>query len=154
MVQKVKGEASPKIGDVLANVAAHHRQLNKLDTELSAEIKRVETALRKHFSVRVWTDITCDADNEHGYQSILAFGKSEGRWQLLVDSGPVHDADSWSSQSLLSCTRDMRARVFLEGHVERLVNEASAQIEKECTDRMLAVGIAHSLANALEEVPA
>lgn len=148
-IQTNKGEALPAITDVLDTLKARRKRLDDADTQISNLIKEVETELVSHFNIRVWTDIT-DHDSS-GFETVLAFGKHDGKWQLLIE---VDFPDGGSDKTpLLSCTRETRVRVFAEGHVEALIRGAVAQLDKQLVVREKAIDKATELVRALGGIP-
>jgi|GEM_PF-4474001 len=151
----------PPIGDVLRQIAAKRTHLDNLDDNISVLIKKIETVLRKHLSVRI-EHVMSEAQN--GEQELLVFGKENGKWMLMVCVGRLlrsfpfdedEAAPAWSEESsmpLLSCSREKRTLVFADGHVEALVRSAHKQFETQIALREKALKVAESIAAALEEV--
>jgi hypothetical protein len=147
--QTKKGEALPAISDVLDSLKARKKRLDDADTQISNLIKEVESELQAHFNIRVWTVIA--EPDTGGVETLLAFGKQDGKWQLLVE---VEFPDGSTDKTpLLSCTRETRVRVFAEGHVESLIRGAVAQLDKQIVVREKALENATELVRALGGIP-
>lgn len=148
MASQKKGEALPALVDVLETLTERRKRLDEADTRISNLIKEAEVELQTHFNVRVWTDIT---DRHNGSaETALVFGKHDGKWQLLVESSYGNDE---SITPLLSCTRELRVRVFSEGHLEDLIRGAAAQLDKQLAVRESAIEKATELVRALGGLP-
>jgi hypothetical protein len=152
---KTKGEALPSIKVVLDDLGRRQLQLDALDTQISNLIKRIEDALRKHISVRVCTDLhDYSVDPNPIAFTLLAFGKLDGKWQLTIETGLLNDHDtSVTVKPLLSAPREMRMRVFNDGHVEAMVRGATAQLEQQIAQRRKAIETGCALAEALDGIP-
>ena len=147
--QKKKGEALPAITDVLDTLKSRRQKLDEADTRISDLIKDVESALEAHFNIRVWTDITDYEKN--GWPTVLAFGKHDGKWQLVIEVEFPDGADS--KTPLQSCSRDTRLRAFVDGHVEDLIRGAVTQLDKQLEVREKAIDKASELVRALGGIP-
>ncbi len=101
------------IKQALMTLAPLTTQLDRQDDIISNQIQAIETAIKELISVRISVDVP------GGY---LAFGKYHASWCLILGSGG-HETP------LLSCTRQRRADMLAGGHIERLVRDASVQIE-------------------------
>lgn len=148
---KKKGEAMPSISGVLAQVAQRRARIDKLDTEISENIKRIENALREHFSVRIWVNIT-DSDTDPNAELVLAYGKHDGKWQLLIEHSWLGD-DNTTVTPLLSTAREMRTKVFVDGCIEQLILGALAQLDEQIKLREAAIAKSLELAMVLDGVP-
>ena len=144
MANAKKGDPAPAIEHVLDSLQLRRRRLDEADTTISNLIKDVETQLQTHINIRVWIDIT---EPDKSYEQTLAFGKHDGKWQLVVEA----DFPDGSSDKtpLLSCTRETRVRVFADGHVEALIRGAVEQLDQMLTVREKAVDKASELVRAL-----
>lgn len=150
--QNKKGEAPPAIEEILGTLRDRRKRLDEADTRISDLIKEIETELQSHLNVRVSTDITDHSDGSTGgVETSLAFGKHDGKWQLIVE---VDFPDGAANKtSLLSCAREMRVRVIAEGHVERLIRGAVGQLDKQIAVREKAIEKATELVVALGGIP-
>jgi hypothetical protein len=139
---------------VLADLAEKRAQLDALDTQIADLIRRVEAALRTHFNIRVETTINGHVDYENGWETVevLAFGKWDNRWQLLILVGDPNDPESWSTTPLLSAVREVRASVFLDGSLEKLIRDAAKLLSQEIANRQIALQKGSALALALEPI--
>jgi hypothetical protein len=149
---KKKGEALPPLDEVLESLASRRIALDKLDTDISALIQRVEAGLMQHFSVRVATALE-DGSDGSGFVSYLAFGKLDGRWQLMIESGFVDDGGSLKTTSLLSCPRETRLKAFTEGYIERLIRDAVVNLDRQIESRTQALQSGALLAQMIDGAP-
>ena len=137
-----KGGALPALPEILEALSERQRKLDAADNRLSDLIKETETSLEGRLSVRVSADITNESDS--GYETMLVFGKHDGSWHLLIETenpgGSFPDV-----KPLLSCSREMRVRVFAEGGIEKLIRSAGEQLDKLLAVREVALGKASSL---------
>lgn len=145
---KKKGEALPELSNILVELGKRSAALDSIDTEISQLISRVEEGLRVHFSVRISHTI---AVHDGEYIEQLVFGKMDGKWQLLIESGDL--GDDLSETPLISSPRETRARVFREGHVEAMIRGAVAQLDAQLTERRAALAAGNALAEALDGIP-
>lgn len=146
-IQK-KGGAMPKLSEVLETLAEQGRRLDEADTELSQLILNTEVQLQSRFSVRIWIDIS-DAQFQLN-ASRLVFGKQDGKWQLLVETDNYSDV---SSVPLLSCPRETRAKVVLQGHLENLLRGAVAQLSILLRERTQAIETATRFLHEIDGIP-
>ena len=93
--------------------------LKDLDTRLSQKITEIEELLRKHISTRIALNIG---------ECVVAFGKIEGKWHLIVDNTP-----------LLSCSRETRVQMMTAGHIESLIRSAPTQLDEQIASRKAAI---------------
>jgi hypothetical protein len=162
-----KGEAPPKgtIGEalaaapseierVLSDLARRQKTLDALDDRLSNLLKRIEVAMRNYFSIRISVPIGAYSMEEIGEDAYdaLTFGKHDGKWQLLIESGVTGDPDSAEFTPLLSAPRDRRVAVFNGGHLENLIRDAARQIDEQISEREKAIIVGSTLVRALEPV--
>jgi hypothetical protein len=145
--QNKKGEALPAIEHVLEALKDRRKRLDDADTQISNLIKDIETELQAHVNTRVWTDMT-DAG---GPETVLAFGKHDSKWQLLIEM--EFPDGTGNTTPLLSCSREARVRVFAEGYIEALVRGAVAQLDKQLAVRENAISKATDLVRALGGIP-
>ena len=127
----------------LNELATRRQRLDALDTGISDAITLIQEALRKHVSIRISTDISEPPVSTLRY---LSFGKHSGTWQLLVES---EYGDETDTTPLMSCSRETRLEMFTKGHVQTLIVDAVAQIDKQIAEREKGLKIAQSLADAL-----
>lgn len=145
----------PSLVKVVTELSQRRARIDALDTAISDLIKKIEEMLRAHVSTRVYTIIgggpTTDhpGDPDELYVEQLVFGKHDGRWQLLVESGRMDEDVGWKTTPLLSAPREVRASVFSRGHAEKLVRGALAQLDEQIKEREHAYALASDLANAL-----
>lgn len=150
-VVKKKGDALPALSQVLTDLAKRSAALDAIDTQISQLITRVEDGLREHFSIRISHPIHRDFGGED-YED-LVFGKWDGKWQLLIESGDIGSPDDPAVTPLMSSAREMRAKVFVEGHVEAMIRGAVAQLDEQLAQRRAALETASALAEALDGIP-
>jgi hypothetical protein len=82
---------------------------------------------------------------------VLAFGKWDGKWQLLIESGIIGDPEEeWKTQPLVTASRDQRVRVLTGGFLEKLVREAAVQLDAQISERKDAIKIADNLVEVLD----
>jgi len=144
------GEALPSLNSVLSTLATHRSKLDEYDKQLSEVVKTLEDKLRARISTRVFTVMQTGGEFPHElWQERLTFGKWDGRWQLLIESGDIDDPESWKTQPLISAAREMRVRVFTDGFMEKLIREAGQQLEAQIAERVNAMKIASNLIDAL-----
>ncbi len=122
--------------EVILELDRRSSTLNELDTQISHRIRSLEEILRRHVSVRI---------DERMHGGLLVFGEHDGKWCLHVYT-EVDDRCT----ALLSTTREMRSKVFVEGHVERLLRGATQQLTDQTRRRELALQNAERLLYALE----
>lgn len=150
--QTKKGEALPAIEDVLDKLRERRQRLDAADSQISNLIKEIETELQTHFSVRVSIDITDHSDGgTGGVETSLAFGKHDGKWQLMVEVDFPDGAGS--TTPLLSCPRETRVRVIADGHIEALIRGAVGQLDKQISVREKAIDKGTQLVRALTGIP-
>lgn len=130
-------DAKPRsrIRQVLGELSAQRQVLNSLDTEISELVKRVEVAMRKHFSVRIEKMIDSTFEQGTEWFQALAFGKWDSRWQLLIVEGLVDEPDSYRTTPLVSAPRETRASMFRDGHIEGLILSAVKQLDEQIDGR-------------------
>jgi hypothetical protein len=145
------GEAVPPLEVVLSDIAKRNLTLGKLDLKIVSAVKTLEEKLRGHLSTRVST--TIDASVEQGVEwcEVLTYGKLDGKWQFLIESGHTDDPDGWKTQPLASAAREKRIEVFTGGFLEKLVRGAAAHLEAQISEREKAIEIANSLIAAFAE---
>lgn len=148
MTARTKAESPPPLDIVLKNLVERRTELDKLDDKLSALIRRIESVLQKQVSTRITRVIGEDEERIE----CLTFGKHEGRFMLLIESGFV-DRDGEiainNCTPLLSTSRETRTFVFAEGHVEQLIRSAHEQFSQQIVMRVKALAAAEQIANAL-----
>ncbi len=108
----------------LAALLPLRNELNKLDDRLSDEIAQIESALRAHVSIRITTTVSDGV--------VLAFGKMNGKWRLVVERDDNREA-------LASGSRGQRAAIFRGRYIEQLISEAATQIAFEIAERKEAI---------------
>lgn len=132
------------IKQALAELATTQERLNDLDTRISIAIRDVEERIRDHVSTRIAIVVGLPNRDE----AVLAFGKHDGKWCLVLEerggpkSGPQRTP-------LLSVPREVRAEVFVGGHIEHLIRAAASQIADQIAGREVAVRNADELLDAL-----
>jgi hypothetical protein len=141
------GEAAPPLQEVVAELAPRRQTLSALDNKLSELLRTIEEKFRDHVSTRVSTCINSVMQEEIGssWVEMLTFGKWDNKWQLLLESGDDDDPENWKVQLLSSAPREKRVQVLTEGHMEKLIREASKQLDAQIADREKAVQIADAL---------
>jgi len=145
LAHAAKLKAKP-LAEVLVDVAKRHTHLDLLDTQVTAVIPRVEDVLRKHISVRVSTVMNQDDT----WLQELVFGKWDGKWQLLVESGTVDDPEGFKTVPLVTCPRETRTAVFTGGFVDTLVRGVLGQLDARIREREHALANAHDLIAQLD----
>lgn len=108
-------------------------EIDALDTEISAEIQRVEDRLRRLYTVRIEVQVTADY--------VLAWGKQSGLWRLLIHDRAYPDAVC----ALLNARRHVRAQALTDGWIQKLVDEAGSALTKECEGRRKALSLARDV---------
>lgn len=148
MPAKTKVESPPPLDIVLKALVERRTVLDKLDDKLSALIQRIESVLRMQVSTRITRVIS---EDERRIEC-LTFGKHDGRFMLLLESG-FQERDGEISidncTPLLSTSRETRTLVFAEGHVEQLIRSAHEQFSEQIVMREKALVAAEQIANAL-----
>jgi Rad3-related DNA helicase len=144
-----EGEATPSLNEALAELGPRQLALGKLDVKIVDAVKKLEEKLRARLSTRVVTSISLDETTQR--VEVLAFGKLDGRWQLLIETGELDEPEFWKKQPLVSASREMRVRVFTGGFMEQLVRDAAKQLDEQIADRHEALKIADNLIDALGE---
>lgn len=143
----VGGEALPSLATVLSKIAKRRGDLDTLDTKLTESVTTLEEKLRNHISTRVSTVI--QEGDPFDDQERLIFGKWDGRWQFLIETGGFDSPENWKTQPLVNASREMRVRVFTGGFMEKLVREAEQQLEAQIAEREKAMKVASNLIEAL-----
>jgi len=132
---------------VLKHLASRRSELDQLDDDLASNIRRVEEALRKHVGVRIELDLSMDPKGDEIHT--LAYGKHDGRWQLVYEiSSGLEDV---SATPLVSASRELRMNMFVCGHVDALIRSAQEQIEAQLKLRKQAIAAADTIEKALIE---
>lgn len=150
MTAKTKAESPPPLDLVLKGLAERRVALDKLDDKLSALIRRIESVLRKQVSTRI--SRTLEHDGSSNSVELLTFGKYDGKFILMIESGyvaPDGEIEIRDCTPLLSTSREMRTRVFADGHVEQLIRNAHGQFMQQIAMREKALSAAEQIANAL-----
>ncbi len=142
-----EGEAVPSINEALAELGPRQLTLGKLDVRITEVVKTLEEKLRARLSTRVATGMFLDENTER--VEVLAFGKHDGRWQFLIETGDLDQPELWKKQPLVSASRETRVRVFTEGFMEKLVRGAAKQLDEQIAERHSALKIADHLIDAL-----
>ena len=146
MAAKTKAAEPPALDVVLAQMAEKRPVLGKLDDRLHDAIVRIENVLRTHLNMRV----------EHRVGGppldavVLSFGKHKGNWCLLYETGSFSppEFNQFSANhtvSLLQCSRELRAVMFVQGHLEKLLRASLQEIESQISQRERAVEQAEKL---------
>lgn len=145
-----EGGAPPSLNEVVSDLAPRRVALNNLDLKIVDALKRLEEKLRAHISTRV--SITMEATFEEGIEwgEVLTFGKWDGKWQLLIETGVIGDPEDWKTQPVVTASREKRVRVLTEGFLEKLVREAAVQLDVQISERKKAIKIADNLVEVLE----
>lgn len=150
MNAKTKAETPPPLELVLKSLAERRTALDKIDDKLSSLIRRIELVLRKQVSTRITLRI--DTSQSGVPEDFLTFGKHDGKFMLLIEHCiPTRDG-GWEVAEctpLTSTSREMRTRIFAEGHVEQLIRSAHEQVSQQIVMREKALAAAERLANAL-----
>lgn len=142
-----KGGAAPTINEILGTLQGRRKRLDDADTRISDKLKEAEKLLQDHFNTRVWAMISSAND---GTDTKIVFGKHDGKWQLLIETEGFGDH---SITPLLSCSREMRARVFTEGSLETLIRGAVDQLDEQLKTREEAIDKAEKLVIELGGLP-
>lgn len=122
---------------VIAKIDEAQRALDAADNRITSALELIEQSVRGIVSTRIETAV------EGEKFSRVAFGKHRGAWGFLVEF-PGGDP-----QTLLSCSRDVRARVLAGGHLERLLLEAADLIRNQLDGRKAAGEAANNLLQIL-----
>ena len=146
----------PSLHKVVADLAPRRQTLSALDNKLSELVRTFEEKLREHVSTRVSTCIDSGMREEIGssWIEMLTFGKWDNKWQFLLETGDDDDPENWKIQPLGSAPREKRVQVFTEGHMEKLIREASKQLDAQIAEREKAVKIADALIGVLDPLGA
>lgn len=146
------GEATPSLTKVVSELKPRRLALSTLDTQLADTLRVVEEKLREHVSTRVSTCIELEVQDGQGttWSEVLAFGKWDNKWQLLLESGLDEDPEGWKTQPLVTAAREKRVKVFTDGHMEKLIREAAKQLDAQIAEREAALKIASNLIEALD----
>jgi hypothetical protein len=150
-VAPVKSVGFVELKKIVGGLAPRTAQISELDNTISTATKRLEEGLRAHISTRVST--TLQASDDGMWIEQLTFGKFDGRWQLLIESGEIDDENDWKTTPLVSAPRETRLNAFNNGHVEKLIRNALAQLDAQIKERVAAVEIAGRLIAVLEPEP-
>lgn len=149
---RISAEALPPLDAVLAELEDRRKKIDEADTQLSSLIAQAEKALQNLFSIRVSTSID-DPREASDVEHFLVFGKHDAKWQLLIESCNLNMFEGDDVKPLLSCSREIRLKIFTEGHLETLIRGAVAQLDKQLAVREDALKKARSLILDLGEVP-
>lgn len=138
----------PTLAEALASIPERRNALNTLDDRLAEVIAHVEHVLHTGLRITVPFDITYDTEDG---RFILAYGKSNGRWQILW--GNEADDDS-RDKALLSAPRQHRAAVFVpdeagQSPMEHLLVEAAESLSHYTGERAPQLEVAERLAGIL-----
>lgn len=147
-----EGVPLPSLKQVVSALAPRRKTLNNLDLQLVEALKRVEDRLRAHISTRVSTELETRFEEGAEWCEELTFGKLDGKWQLLIESGLVGDPEIWKAQPLVTSSRERRVQVLNGGFLEKLVHEAVAQLDAQIAEREAAIKMANNLADVLGSV--
>lgn len=121
-----------ELQDILRSIAPISQSLDVLDSLVSDQIKKIEVAMRCHFSISIQIPVNF---------ACLKFGKLGGDWCLMVDGAP-----------LLSCSRETRCDM-LANHIEALIREGASQIKSRIEERELALATSQRILSDLEVTP-
>ena len=135
---------------VLKQLASRRSELDQLDDDLASNIRRVEEALRKHVGVRIDLDLSMGPEGDEIHT--LAYGKHDGRWQLVYEISRA--PEDVSATPLVSVSRELRMTMFVGGHVDALIRSAQEQIEAQLKLRKQAIAAADTIEKALIEAAA
>lgn len=125
---------SDAVKKALDHAATRRPLIDSLDDKVSAAIINIETAMRRHFSVRIEVDI--------GDGDALAFGKHGGKWCLIW----CHGEDE---TPLVSAPRDIRSEALALGQIDKLLVASVDQLDEDIKQRELALAQADWLIEAL-----
>jgi len=145
------GEATalPPLHEVVSELAPRKGALSKLDLKLVESLKTLEEKLREHLSTRVSVNVDSRFEEGMEWVEMLTFGKWDGRWQLLLESGDPGDPENWKTQPLVSASREKRVEVLTSGAIEKVVREAVTQLDAQIAEREHAMKVANDLITAL-----
>lgn len=150
MSAKPKADNPPPLNVVLKSLVTQRNELDHADDTISELIKRVQFVLRSAVSTRISIEIDVDPTDET--INFLTFGKHDGQFVLIYENGyydPEGEVSAQHRVPLLSTSREMRCRVFAEGHVEALIRSASEQVSAQIQSRAKALDAAKRIADAL-----
>ncbi|MBP6842776.1 MAG: hypothetical protein KA201_03505 [Kofleriaceae bacterium] len=150
---KKKTDPQPPLDNILSELSKRRVELDALDTQISSLIRRVEEGLRKHFSTRIALDISNAHQVDKREYTFLAFGKHEGKWQLLLEEGDYAAPEHEQVIPLTSAPRETRANVFAWNKIEALVRNAVGELDKQLNERRLALETGAAIAQALDGAP-
>lgn len=137
VVEKKAPERARPIEEVLASLQVRSAALNDIDSGISAAICTIEKVLLCACTVRIQIELPDRCEQ-------LAWGKLDGAWCLMITDGA-------RSVRLLSCSRERRAAMFQDGHIDSLVRGGVAQVNDVIKDRELAISEAERIAHELAQ---
>ena len=120
-------------------IRTRQAELDAIDSKIAARLEEIAKLLRTVVSIRI--SVTLSDGGE------LLFGKLDGNWTFIYCDGS-EDADD---VRLASAPRDVRAEMLVDGHIERLVDSACAQLTAQLAERDQALAIADRLVGDLEQ---
>jgi hypothetical protein len=142
----------PSLSAVLRQLQDQKLTLDKLDDRIAAAISKVEDVMRHYVGIRTSTVM-------HQWEvdelECLTFGKVRNQWHLLIERGRIDQDGDFAVKSttqLSDCTRQKRAEVFAEGHLDTLLRTAHSKFEAEITNRSQAVMNAEQILAALSNL--
>ncbi len=151
MSAKPKAETPPPLNIVFKALVAQGSELGEADDKISLLIQRIEDGLRGSLTSRISVEMFMDEND--GEIAFLTFGKHDGRFMLVFEWGdyvPNGDVNVKHATPLLNCSRETRAKVFSDGHVEKLIRSARDQVATQIAERKKALAVAQQIADAVE----
>jgi hypothetical protein len=121
------------------NICTGQAMLDHLDSRVSEKITEIAGALRDLVSIRIAVGVPPG-------EAQLIFGKLDGEWCFCYDDGYA------TPVPLLSAPRDVRAKMLTDGHIERLIDNVTAQIAINLAQREGALKAADTVLAKLRAV--
>jgi hypothetical protein len=151
MPAKPKVESALPLNVVLRSLVGQRTEIDQADDKLSDSLQRIQAVLRRAVATKIWVEI--GVDESDGTLDFLAFGKYEGQFLLMYENGHYDnegEPNCSHRNPVMNTAREFRARIFAEGHVEKLIRSASDQVAEQIAARAEALVAAKRIAEALD----
>jgi hypothetical protein len=142
MSPKARAGESPAQGpthSLFSQLRMNKALLDAADDGIGQAIMFAEEAFREFVGIRISVIISRYDDGDH---TELAYGKYGGDWLLGVERwsiGPDGEDHLLQHTALRHCSRQQRAEMFAEGHLQRLLVAAVETMETVVKQRQLAM---------------
>lgn len=120
-----------KPNEQIERLAALSTKINDSTDELTGLLSEFEGAVNR-FAPGVYACVDLDVEEDIDHGVWLAFGKIEGRWGLLIESGRISDDEQRSTQPVCKSSRDLRIQAA--GKLPELLAEIAAATERKLSE--------------------